>query len=382
MPGQGTAITRRRDEVLGPAVRAGSVNEVFERASDRLRRIVPYDAAVWMATDPATNLPTAPARAENLGHVCRGDTNSWMPVWELEFYVADVNLYRDLARADTPAAALRLSTDDRPARSARYRELLRPSGFEDELRAVLRVDGSAWASVGLYRKPGRPVFNAAEAALVAGLSKPLATAIRDHARPATAEARPVGQGPGLMVFSSAGELISINDDARAWLDELPSDTVAGDESTGLLPMVIAATLMRARAIAADRQHGSARARLRSRSGRWLVCHASCLRDADGGVADTALVIEPAAGSEISSLVIEAYELSSREQQVTHLIARGYSSAEIAARLHLSIHTVRDYVKAVFEKVGVSSRGELVAKLFADHYVPVHMAPGSQHHVEA
>jgi hypothetical protein len=43
--------------------------------------------------------------------------------------------------------------------------------------------------------------------------------------------------------------------------------------------------------------------------------------------------------------------------------------------------VRGYVKTSFEKVGVSSRGELVAKLFADHYVPVHMALGSQHHVE-
>jgi hypothetical protein len=36
--------------------------------------------------------------------------------------------------------------------------------------------------------------------------------------------------------------------------------------------------------------------------------------------------------------------------------------------------VRDYVKAIFAKVGVSNRGELVAKLFAEHYAPLHMAP--------
>ncbi|MGQ0479684.1 MAG: LuxR C-terminal-related transcriptional regulator [Pseudonocardia sp.] len=47
---------------------------------------------------------------------------------------------------------------------------------------------------------------------------------------------------------------------------------------------------------------------------------------------------------------------------------------MARHLHLSPHTVRDYVKAVFEKVGVTSRGELVAKLFAEHYAdPMHDA---------
>jgi hypothetical protein len=31
--------------------------------------------------------------------------------------------------------------------------------------------------------------------------------------------------------------------------------------------------------------------------------------------------------------------------------------------------VRDHLKAIFAKVGVGSRGELVAKLFAEHYAP-------------
>ena len=33
--------------------------------------------------------------------------------------------------------------------------------------------------------------------------------------------------------------------------------------------------------------------------------------------------------------------------------------------------MRDHVKAIFEKVGVSSRGELVATLFAELYAPTH-----------
>jgi hypothetical protein len=44
----------------------------------------------------------------------------------------------------------------------------------------------------------------------------------------------------------------------------------------------------------------------------------------------------------------------------------------ARELFLSPHSVRHYVRSVFEKLGVSSRGELVAKLFAEHYAePLH-----------
>jgi DNA-binding CsgD family transcriptional regulator len=59
----------------------------------------------------------------------------------------------------------------------------------------------------------------------------------------------------------------------------------------------------------------------------------------------------------------------RELQVAQEIARGLPTAEIAARLVISPHTVRDHVKAIFEKTAVSSRGELVGRLFAEHYWP-------------
>ena len=119
--------------------------------------------------------------------------------------------------------------------------------------------------------------------LLGGPSRPLGEAVRDHSRPQVAPVVTGDPGPGLMVFDAAGGLMSINDDASAWLDEVAGD-LAGDDGFGVrLPLVVVSTLIRARAIAEERAHGSARARMRSSAtGRWLVCHASCLRDAEGG----------------------------------------------------------------------------------------------------
>jgi DNA-binding NarL/FixJ family response regulator len=110
-----------------------------------------------------------------------------------------------------------------------------------------------------------------------------------------------------------------------------------------------------------------RTRARTHSGVWLLIHASCLHSADGTVADVAVVIEPAKASEVAPLIVDAYELTPREVDVTRALARGLTTNEIAAELHLSRYTVQDHLKAVYEKAGVSSRGELVAKMFADHY---------------
>jgi hypothetical protein len=59
---------------------------------------------------------------------------------EIEVAEPDVNRFVDLARAARPAASLSEATGGDLDRSVRQRELRRPAGFEDEMRAAL-VDG-------------------------------------------------------------------------------------------------------------------------------------------------------------------------------------------------------------------------------------------------
>lgn len=363
-----TAALGRHTTFARACAQSESGLELFETASERLRRLVQFDGATWCGVDPVTVLPTCPVRLEN---VESGQCDSY---WQREFLVEDVLLFRDLARAPTPAATLYQATDDHPARSARYQEFLAPQGYGDELRAAFRLGGSTWGLLDLFRERGRPPFSPRDLDVMLNVGPMIAAALRALALSGKAEPRTV-EGPGIALFDSAGALYSLDEQAEQWFADLagPLWTMTNTNEQTLLSAVHG-VLARAHAIAAGRDHGPASARLRSPSGRWFAMHASCLRTPNGLPGQTAVVIEPAKPAEIVSIIIEAYRLTAREQQITRALARGLSNAEIAAALHLSAHTVRDHLKAIFSKVGVASRGELVAKLFADHYGPALHAP--------
>ena len=55
------------------------------------------------------------------------------------------------------------------------------------------------------------------------------------------------------------------------------------------------------------------------------------------------------------------ELSERELTVLRLLGTGLSEREIGSELYLSFNTVHSHVKAIYRKLGVSSRAEAVAR---------------------
>lgn len=61
-------------------------------------------------------------------------------------------------------------------------------------------------------------------------------------------------------------------------------------------------------------------------------------------------------------------LTPREHQVLTSFARGASYKEVAAECDISLHTVRDYVKTLYRKLGVHSRGEAVTKALRERLV--------------
>ena len=52
-------------------------------------------------------------------------------------------------------------------------------------------------------------------------------------------------------------------------------------------------------------------------------------------------------------------LSKREEKVVRLVAEGLTNRQISVELGLSEHTIRNYLFKIFDKLGVSTRVELV-----------------------
>jgi DNA-binding CsgD family transcriptional regulator len=330
----------------------------WRAATEALDSVVShYWAPCWFTMDPASLLVTS--------HFDEG-IPELPPEWLMhEYYQDDVNKLAEVARSRRGISTLHEATGGDPTGSPRWHANMALGGDQEMIAALRTRTGEVWGALGLYREPGRPLFDDGELAFVSAVAPSLAEGAR-RALLIGEAADPEGpDAPGLVVLSRHGEVESVTPGVEQWLRALPD----GDWDGGRLPSAVLAVAGRAlRTAEYPGEPGQvAVSRVLSRSGTWVVLHGAAL--VSGGSRRVAVIVEPAHPARIAPLLMSVYELSEREQDVTRLVLRGNSTAEIAERLVVSAHTVQQHLKSVFDKTGVRSRRDLVGKVFFAHYEP-------------
>jgi len=327
-------------------------NDLFTRLSGHLRKAVAFRTAGWLRLDPKTLLPMP-------GLLLQADHDRVGRIIHNEYFEPDVVKFRELARARVPAQSLWQATNGQLHRSTRYRTILADLGNGDDVRMVFRSGSSVWGSACLARTATDPPFSRRDISFLARVCEPIARGLRlSHLLAGDQAAGPAPTG--VLIVGDDDSVISLSEAARHWLAQLPPDNARGLD----LPAAILSAATQARALAAGRPGvGIPEGRVRTLAGGWLRLHAARLtpNDRHGG-GQTAVILEPARPADLSPLILDLHGLTNRERQITQLLLRGLPTADIAQILFISRHTLGDHMKAIFDKLGVSSRPELTALL--------------------
>jgi DNA-binding CsgD family transcriptional regulator len=352
---------RRDVEVLA---RAGLPLPVFvDEAMTSLQRAVPFDSVCVGTMDPSTGLLTGTLKFGGQAGVDEHD-HEWGLI---EYGTTEPTSFTELAARGITAAGVRAGTVGATGASVRVEEFMRPHfGFADELRAIcLDERGRAWAGIALFRQVDDPAFDADEVDYLASLSGSLALGVRSGLLVTLAAGATAAlAGPIVLIVDADNQVMRTSVGADERLAELTAGTLA-TSAGGLIGSVVGA----ARRSARGDTGVTPRSRVRAANGLWLVVHAAPLSGADGPTGDVAVTIEEARPPEIVPLVVAAFGLTPRERDITQLVLQGLDTRDIAAQLFLSTYTVQDHLKSVFEKAGVRSRRELIARVYFDQYVP-------------
>ena len=327
----------------------------------RLQTVIPIDLSCFTTTDPATLLLTGVVGDDTLLRAAH-------QILENEYLQTDVNKLAWMVKSNTSVMNLVQATQGELERSQRYREILTPLSLGDELRAVLITGNACWGFMCMHRDLASSHFTLAEAAYLARLTPHFAEGLRTALLLGSMTGAALPDEPGLLLLAEDLSVMAITPAAERWLAE-----VAEGDWPRKQPLPYAVSAVASRMLALEQGKDPQldqlpRACLRTVSGHWLVLHASRLsgQSAQGQIA---VIFEAARPAEVTPLIVQAYDLSRREGEIMQLVTRGLSTTEISAEFHITSNTVQDHLKAIFEKMGVSSRRELVGHLFSQQYQP-------------
>jgi DNA-binding CsgD family transcriptional regulator len=340
---EGRARAARRD-IAALATSGLGVVDLHTAAIEVVEQVIGSELTCWAGMDPGTLVISSMTSGRD--HI----PAEYEPrLAETEYAGTDPNSFAELARQARQVARL----SDLPYREViahrRLNEVWRPLGIEHEVRATFTVDGDCWGAAGFVR--GGPDYSDRELEFLGSVAPVIGAATRVAVR-TDAHGYRGRVGPSIVVTGPSGEPRAITAAARTWQDEL------NEIAPGRFEALLRAVVTGARAAAT----GTFQARVQTASGGWVVLQGSRLI---GDEEEVVVTIEPASGHHLVGMLLAAYGLTTREREICLEVISGHTTTEIADRLSISPHTVQDHLKAAFGKVGVRSRGELVATLRPD-----------------
>ncbi len=354
------APERVRADLERLAMRAPTRGDFFDEAAARLKRAVPFDGACWHTLDPGSDLITQ--------HRLQDLPDRFPVLAENEYAVDDVNKFAQLAGAKRKAATLAQATGGHPEKSPRFRNLLARAGLGPELRCAFVADGATWGALILVRRAGLPDFEAREVELLARTSALFARAVR---RGLISEACDLPGGlpdaPGVIELDASGDLIRASSSAGPLLAELSGSTAEAGARSASIHAIASATRAAIGVNAGVASTTLPSAAVKTPAGTWLVLHGGLLGNPASG--QVAIFIQRAHPTLVAPLLLKAFGLTPREQEVTQLMLKGATTIQAGQRLKISPHTVTDHMKSIFEKTGARTRGELSATLFFGEHLP-------------
>jgi DNA-binding CsgD family transcriptional regulator len=374
MEGAKWAVDRLVDDVARLGARGLPREEYYAEVTVRLRRVVPSAAACWHTVDPQTHLLTSDSPTELISRgvlTLENATAAGQEIIASEYFVQDLNTFASLARKRVSVGTLTQATGGKLERSLRYQRVLKPAGIPHELRAAFLTRGRCWGAVHIARLDGQPDFTAEDVSALASITGLVAEGIRGSLRfDACHRGDAEGTSPGLMLLGPRNEVELITPPARELLDLMSSGLRSVNSE--IPPSAVLALAEYTRRAPAGEGSEARRVAVPTGAG-WVTLHASL---SEGGTAGrVAIVVERSASPASTAVRLEAHGVTAREREIAGMLAAGLTNAQIAARLVLSPYTVQDHIKSLLEKTNVSSRQQLVARIFLEDYLP-RMAAGS------
>jgi len=327
-----TTLNSIRHTVSAAAAEAATVPELGQMISRQVARLVPHDGYILVGMDPITSVGCFLTMENSYGPQA----------------LSRMSIDFALGRS-SPCRVLVHGVPDR-----RYRAQLHnmaAEGFGSEIRIELTDGSRTWGVLVLLREHGPTSFSPTDTAYAECLAQALALALKRFVASTPLSSMRTDLPPGLIIVGNNDEIKMATPSGRDALRAFTPRRLLTDEE---LFTSIWNITYRAR-----RSGEPIVCRVLAPQG-WIALHAQVLHGTTLG--EVAITTQPASAEMLLPAIVAWHDITPREQTVIEQALEGSPTKHIARHLNLSQHTVNDHFKAIYRKIGVTSRDELIIRL--------------------